>query len=108
MNTIKIFVFAVCFLGATGALAQSGLVGTVLSNEVQPFHMNEHTNRATQQPIASPQSLLSQNSLTVADGERPVTDFAMNEITEPLGDAARRLKAEHEGVKKATTVWAKQ
>lgn len=107
MKTVKTLVFAACFFGATGALAQS-TNGTVLSNEVQPFHISDHVNRATHQSVAPEQSLLSQNSITVADGERPVTDFAVNEISEPLGDAARRLRAEHEGVKKAVTVWSKQ
>lgn len=109
MKTIKSFVLAICFLGATGAIAQSaGGNGAVLNSEVQPLRLSEHVNRATQQSVATEQSLLSQNSITVADGERPLTDFAMNEVSEPLGDAARRLRAEHEGVKKATTVWSKQ
>lgn len=107
MMTIKTLVFAVCFFGATAALAQSA-GGTVLSNDVQPFRINDHVNRATQQSVAPEQSLLSQNSITVADGERPVSEFAVAQVVEPLGDAARRLRQEHEGVKKATTVWAKQ
>jgi hypothetical protein len=105
--TIKTLVFAACFFGATAVLAQSAN-GTVLTNEVQPFRISDHVNRATQQSVAAEQSLLSQNSITVAEGERPVSEFAVAEVSEPLGDAARRLKQEHAGAKKATAVWSKQ
>ncbi len=106
MKTIETLVFAACFFGATAALAQSN--GSVLNSDVQPFRISDHVNRATQQSVAGEQSLLSQNSITVAEGERPLSEFAVAQVVEPLGDVARRLKQEHESVKKASTVWAKQ
>lgn len=101
---MKTTVFAICILCATGALGQS--VGSVLSNQAQPFQMPDHAMRAYQRPLATEQNLLETSGLAYAQGERPLWEFAPAPNRTPLGDIARLLKKEHTTAKKANKVWS--
>jgi len=97
---MKSGLFVLCFLCATTALAQS-VGGSALSADVQVFQMPNHTQRASQLPMAMEQSLLEHSSYLVVEGERPLWEVQPLSRQVPLGDIARAFRKEHEATKKA-------
>ena len=95
----KATLFVLCLLCATGALGQTA--GNVLSSEPQVLRLPDHPSHASQQRMATEQSLLEYSSYTYVQGERPLWEFAPASHAVPLGDIARMLKREHETAKKA-------
>jgi len=86
MKMILFLLSLVLIIGGTnGASAQ---VASGVSNEVQPFHMSDHPATAVYTPLQSG------GSFTVGTGEQPLWQFAQP-AQEPLGDVARRYRAEH-------------
>ena len=65
-----------------------------LSNEVQPFHMSDHPATAVYIPLQSG------GSFTVGTGEQLLWQF-VQPAQEPLGDVARRYRAEKENAPKS-------
>src|SRR5271165_1688543 len=97
---MKTGLFVLCFLCATTALAQSA-GGAALSADVQVLQMPNHSQHATQTPLAMEQSLLEHSSVFFVEGERPLWEVQPLARQVPLGDIARALRKEHEGAKKA-------
>jgi len=101
---MKTALFVLCFLGATAAFGQS-FGGAALSADVQPLQMASHTQRATQVPMASEQSLLEHSSYFIVQGERPLWEVQPLPLPPtPLGTIARMLRKEHDASKKADFV----
>ena len=104
INTMKTAFFVLCFLCATAAFGQS-FGSAAVSAEIQPFQMASHTQRATQIPMASEQSLLEHSSYFIVQGERPLWEVQpLPPPPTPLGTIARMLRKEHEVSKKADFV----
>jgi hypothetical protein len=104
INTMKITLFALCFLCATAALGQSlgGSVGSAsMSSTIQ---MTSHPERAAQAPMALEQSLFDHSGYFFVEGERPLWEVQPLSPKVPLGDIARALRKNHETAKKADFV----
>jgi hypothetical protein len=99
---MKTTLCVLCLLCATAALGQSA--GSVLSSEPQVFHLPDHAQHASQQPMAQEQNLLDSSGYFYAQGERPLWEFAPAPHAVALGDIARMLRKDHELVKKAEFV----
>lgn len=78
---------------------------SAISSEPQPIVMMTHPQHASAKPMASEQSLLGSSTYTYAQGERPLWEVAPVKKVTPLGDAARDLRKEHLGAKKASKVF---
>jgi len=64
---------------------------------------------ASQGDLRPETSLLGSNGVTVAQGERPMSDFPTPyPYVKPLGDVAREYRDQHAKAAKATIVWNKQ
>lgn len=98
----KATLLMLCLLCATAALGQTA--GGVLSSEPQLFRPPDHALHASQQAMATEQSLLQCSSYTIVQGERPLWEFGPTPREVPLGDVARMLRRDHELVKKAEFV----
>jgi len=100
---MKTALFALFLLSTTVACAQ-GVSNTAPITST--FQVVTHPERATPQPMAQEQSLLDGPGAgyTMAQGERPLWEFASAKQEVPLGDVARRLRKEHEAAKKATFI----
>ena len=103
--SMKISLFALCFLCATAALGQSGMVGSALSNQASVFEFSSHEEFAAQKPMGIEHNLLEGSTYSWAQGERPLWEVAPVTHRTPLGDSARLLKKEHESAKKADFIW---
>jgi hypothetical protein len=90
-------------LCASAAFGQSYTSGPTLSTSLQP---TSHPARATQQALSQDQDLRQASSVVIAQGERPVWEFAQPLETTPLGDIAREFRKERATTKKATIVRA--
>jgi len=77
------------------ALTISAQVASGISNEVQPLQMSGHP------ATASIVILQAGGSYAVATGEQPIWQFPTGVIQEPLGDVARRYRAEKENAPKS-------
>jgi hypothetical protein len=104
MNTMKITLFALCFLCATAALGHSlgGSVGS--ANMSSTIQMNSHPEHATQAPMALEQSLFDHSGYFIVEGERPLWEVQPLSPKVPLGDIARALRKDHQTTKKANFV----
>jgi len=102
---MKTTLFVLCLFCAAGAVAQGGIQGSVLSNEVSIFHMPSHVERASRQSVTQGQSLLEASGSSYARGEKPLWEVAPQTVVVPLGDTARALRKQHAEAKKATIVW---
>ncbi len=80
----------------------------VLYNQPSPLQMIEHTSHASQQPMATSQSLLHSGAYAVETGERPIWEFGTIPQQPSLGEVARSYRKEHLLAKKAQFVWEKQ
>jgi hypothetical protein len=100
----KATLFVLCLLCATAGFGQAVGGGSVLSSEVQVLRLPDHSQHASQQPMATERSLLESFNYTYVQGERPLWEFAPASHAVPLGDIARMLRKDHELVKKAEFV----
>lgn len=100
---MKITLFLAILLCATTAFAQASASAPTM----QSFQVSSHPEHASPQPLATEQNLLSGfGSVYMAQGERPLWEFAPVTHAVPLGDTARNLKKDHEATaKKARVVW---
>jgi len=94
------FLFAVCILGSVGAAGQT-VGGYWLNGQPQMLVMPEHTQHASQTPLAQEQDLRERSTYSYAQGERPVWEFMPEAAFVPLGDLARILRDQHATAKKA-------
>jgi hypothetical protein len=99
---MKITLLAVCIFCAVTALGQSSVGGSSMASS---FQVADHPAHASQQPAATEQSLLGNNSVTSAHGEMPLWEAVPERHSAPLGDQARVLKKEHATVKQSRFVW---
>ncbi|HLX83472.1 MAG TPA: hypothetical protein VKR59_06220 [Terriglobales bacterium] len=104
---MKKTLFVLVLLSATGAFAQSfGGIGSLNSQQNIPY-VASHPAHASYAPMASEQSVLGTAGVSLAQGERPFSDFPQPaEVS--LGAAARELKKQHEPAKKSAIVWVNQ
>lgn len=101
-------VLSFCLLCALGAFGQvAGAVIPPMMNSVGNF--TSHPMHASQGQLATEQNLLGESTVTWAQGERPLWEFAHPEAQDrPLGDIARELRKEHLAAKKANAVHENQ
>ena len=104
MKTTLVMIFL--FL-TTAAFAQYGGAAGYLSAQPQVFHSPEHPQHAGFETLSTGSSIYPGTSYTMAQGERPPSDFPQAPSSS-LGDIARELKKEHEAVKKSAIVWVNQ
>ena len=98
---MKTTILAFCVLLTTAAFGQYGY-GYRGSPGLAP--LPDHPAHASYAPIAPETTVLAGAGYTMAQGERPVSDFPqMPQMS--LGDAARELRKQHEHVKKARIIW---
>ena len=103
--SLKIGIFALCFLCSAAAFGQSGASAGALSSQVSTVGFSSHEEFAIQKPMATEHSLLEASTTSWAQGERPLWEVAPVIYRTPLGDSARQLKKEHENAKKADFIW---
>jgi|SRR5271166_6686222 len=85
----------------------------IAGSSVQPlngpsYSVPDHPQHASQADLRPETSLLGNNTVTYAQGERPMSDFPDTKYVKPLGDVAREYRAEHVTAEKATRVWNQQ
>jgi hypothetical protein len=102
MKTFSLL-FVVCVACVGAASAQ--LPGSSISSQPVIFEMPEHTQHASQTPLASGHDLLESSGVTFAHGEKPLWELMPEAHVTPLGDSARALKQEHASAKRAVIVW---
>ena len=86
---MKITLLVFCLLLTTAAFGQSS---------------PDHPAHASYAEIPTGQSVVGGGGYTLAQGDRPASDFPQQPQVS-LGDAARELRKQHEQVKKARFVW---
>ena len=83
--------------------------GATLSAQPQIFQVADHPSHASQQAMEQGINLMERSGSVSDQGEMPLWE-AMQAMppapVTPLGDAARALKKEHEGTKKAVILWS--
>lgn len=68
----------------------------------------DHPQHASYAPIASEQTVLGGSAYTLAQGDRPASDFPQKPQPS-LGDVARELRKQHQQqAKKSSFVWTNQ
>lgn len=85
----------------------------IAGSSVQPvngpsYSVPDHPQHASQADLRHETSLLGNNSITYAQGERPMWEFGPISVPKPLGDVAREYRAGHATAEKATIVWNQQ
>jgi hypothetical protein len=82
-----------------------GQYGNSVNMQAQPIYMADHSAHASQGDMRVEANLLGSNSVTTAQGERPLWEFPDNKYVKPLGDVAREYRKEHATAVKATRIW---
>lgn len=78
------------FLVVIFALVGTGRCQSVQNGQAQPLQMTEHPQHAAPHVLGTEQSLLGNDAVLYARGERPMSDFYSEPKREtPLGDIAR-------------------
>ncbi len=101
---MKTALFAMFVLCASTAFAQSVASPSVSSQPII-YSFESHAEHASRQPLAQEQSLNGGETLTYAQGERPLWEVATPTHEVPLGDSARALRQEHLTAKRAVKCW---
>jgi len=100
-----LFVIAMCLLFSAVSLGQTA---SAISSQVQMVVIPDHPEHASQHEMAREQSLLSEPSITYAQGERPLWEFGpVSAPPTPLGDVARAFRQQHTLAKKAEIIFEK-
>jgi len=102
---MKMTLLVFCLLFATAAFGQG--YGTYISAEPQIYNPPNHPEHAAYAPISTGQTVVGGAGYTIAQGDRPASDFPQ-QAQLSLGDVARELRKEHEKVKKSRIVWTNQ
>jgi hypothetical protein len=103
---MKKTLLVLCLLSATAAFAQYGGVGHI-SSEPMIYEYSGHPAHASYAPMLQEQSILAATNYSIAQGDRPASDFPQAEAVS-LGAAARELKQQHAQLKKSRVVWVNQ
>jgi hypothetical protein len=98
---MKITLLVFCLLLTTAAFGQ--YVNSI-NSQANPYHAPDHPAHASYAEIPTGQSVVGGSGYTLAQGDRPASDFPQKPQIS-LGDAARELRKLHEQVKKASFVW---
>ena len=102
---MKTTLLVFCLLLTTAAFGQYW--GGGISAQPQIYIPPDHPAHASFSSISDGTSFVGGGSYTIAQGDRPASDFPqLAQIS--LGDAARELRKQHEKVKKARVVWTNQ
>ena len=105
-DTMKITLFALFILCAAASFGQTGVA--VLSNQPQIIESPSHPLHAKPHALATETPIVGGGGYTVAQGERPLSDFNSTEPEPtPLGDVARAYRKE-KSARKAALVVEKQ
>jgi hypothetical protein len=100
---MKITILAMMILGSAAAFGQSGT-----APETTPLQMADHTQHANYTAMATAQSLSPSDTITYAQGERPLWEFGPVSVPVPLGDVARAYRKEKQAAKKSEIIFEKQ
>ena len=100
---MKITLLLCCLLLSASAFGQYGYI----SSQTNAYQPPDHPAHASYAPTATEFTVIGGAGYTMAQGERPLSDFPQK-TQMSLGDAARELKKQHEQVKKARFVWTNQ
>jgi hypothetical protein len=101
---MKTTLFVLCLFLTAAAFSQTG---GHLSPQGMMYPLPDHPGHASFAPIAQEQSVLGGSGYTIAQGDRPASDFPQK--PQPaLGDTARELRKLHQSAKKASFVWTNQ
>jgi len=99
---ITLLVFCLCL-----TTAAFGQYGSYITSQSQPYHAPDHPAHASYAELGTGQSVLGGSGYTMAQGDRPASDFPqLAQIS--LGDAARELRKQHKQAKKARVIWTNQ
>jgi hypothetical protein len=98
---MKITLLVFCLLLTTAAFGQ---YGGHISSQGNTYSSPDHPAHASYAEIPTGQSVVGGGGYTLAQGDRPASDFPQQPQVS-LGDAARELRKQHEQVKKARFVW---
>jgi len=98
---MKTTLFVLVLLAAATAFGQAAGGTFVLSSEPQPIKVPSHQQTAAQHPLGNELNLLGTTQYASARGERPLWEVGAKPVEVSLGEVARRLRKEHETVKRA-------
>jgi len=98
---MKITLLVFCLLLTTAAFGQ---YANSINSQSNPYRSPDHPAHASYAEIPTGQSMVGGGGYTLAQGDRPASDFPQKPQIS-LGDAARELRKQHEQVKKARFVW---
>ncbi|MGD0214516.1 MAG: hypothetical protein ABSB87_14915 [Terriglobales bacterium] len=104
---MKKILFVLCLLSAAAAFAQNSIGGYTLNSQPSIPSSPSHPAHAGYTPMAQEQSVLVGTSYTMAQGDRPASDFPHPEGAS-LGNVARELRKEHAQLRKSRVVWVNQ
>jgi len=106
MKSLLFVSVVVCAFCAVNAAGQSG---ATLSAQPQVLHVPDHPEHASRQAMEQGINLMERSGSVSDQGEMPLWE-AMQAMpaapVTPLGDAARALRKEHDGTKKAVVIWS--
>jgi len=81
-------------------------IGSAQQAPTQPtYTVPDHPQHADQGTPRPEVSLLGNNAVTYAQGERPLWEFGSDKVEPSLGDVARAYRKEHAVAEKAVRVW---
>lgn len=108
MKTVILIAFLAIL--STAAFGQyGGLAGTTVQPVTGPtYSVPDHPAHASQGDLRPETSLLGNNNVTTAHGERPLYEFGTLKVEPSLGDVARAYRELHAKAEKATIVFEKQ
>jgi hypothetical protein len=102
-------ILAVVVLFASLGHAQVGMSSGQQAPTQPTYSVPDHPQHADQGTPRPEVSLLGNNTITYAQGERPTWEFGPSgPPPTPLGDVARRYREEHAKAEKATIIFEKQ
>jgi len=102
---MKKTLFLLCLLSTTAAFAQYG--AGYITSQPQIYQAPSHPAHAAYAPMSQELSVLAATSYSLAQGERPASDFPQAEGV-PLGTYAREFRKQHAHLKKSRVVWVNQ
>jgi len=104
---MKKILFVLWLLSTTAAFAQYYTSGATISSEPMIYQSPSHPAHAAYAPMLQEQSVLAATNYSIAQGDRPASDFPQADAV-PLGTSARELRKLHAQLKKSRVVWVNQ
>jgi|SRR5208282_1959741 len=92
MRNVLVLLVMVIFVSA---LSSAQYYGGSVNSQAQPLYMPDHPAHAGHGDLRPETTLLSNGGITMAQGDRPASDFP-TEMGVSLGRAARELRKEHD------------